>query len=798
LSAKDRFAGAVLIAAFCRLLGSPIIRTSAVLVGVPLAAWLPAALVADLQAATAPRFAARLADGTRLEGNELSDWHKPELSPRLDGQPLMEPNRPAVWLLDRRLTPAAVAPAFVEMVSGDCLPGVAMGYHPADESSMVAQRDHWMVRPEVSLHPPRPVESPRLRVVADFVRRVVWQRRGVDVYEPGTVFLRDGRNIVFRTARIRDGEVLLLQPEGIRRVSFAEIAELHLPEADFWQRTLEELALLCPDVQARLIQIETDDGLILTSSFDQFAAFAWGSEKISDQWSHGVQPAWSLDLLWVPHARIRARRIFAANRMPLTRIPVTAGRPGSEALADLWSARRNRNVRGGPLRCGGLDFGWGFGVHARSRLVFPLPPEPSRLLCEFGLDRIAQGGGCVRARILTGVGTLRTLYESPPRVGTDAVVGIGPVSLPASEPLYLEVDPAHAGRPGGADPFSIRDLADWLDPVLEFDAAVWAARIRQLVPRQVPAWNGWAVDCDGELTWPSRMRESHVDFGSFVRCVDVRKQPLRLSREVNLQPGRNFLLAAVSRVGPRDVKPTLQVHVNEQMLTEREIPYRDSWHVEVAPLVFELPLTSADTSTSAKLEIRQSATESSVPVFWDGILVTPQLPMIRTVLEDQGTLAAIDGGVPGKLVDSPCYAGAAALAVAPPGGCRLILETPMAIRERPQWGQFRFLRFAFRKSGGGRVCLELDHAESATRPARYDAGLGEPSLPMAKRVYDRTLPDEWIVITRDLYADFGNLDVQELIFRAPDGEAVWFDHVYAARSGGDFQYLPAPAPREAN
>ncbi|MCH5376278.1 MAG: NPCBM/NEW2 domain-containing protein, partial [Planctomycetes bacterium] len=638
--------------------------------------------VAGARAERAPRFVARLADGTRLEGDEITDWHKPELSPRLAGQPLMEPNRPAVWLMDRRLNPAGVVPAYVEMVSGDCLPGVALGYEAASESPVIGRRDHWIVRPEFALHPPRPVESPRIRVIADFVRRIVWQRRGSGDYRPGTLLLRDGGQVSFTSARLRDGEVVLLQPEGIRRVPFGEIAELHLPERDFWRQSVAVLAVLCPSAQTRLIQIETDDGLVVTSSFDRFAAFAWGSEKISDQWSHGVQPAWSLDLLWVPHARIRIRRMFPFNRIPLTRLPRIEDGATLESTASLWSSQCNRNVRGGPLRCGDVDFGWGFGVHARSRLRFPLPPVPSRLSCDFGLDRIAQGGGCVRARIQTGTAAERMLYEGPPQVGADAAMPIGPISLPPGELLQLEVDPAHSGRPGGADPLFIRDLADWLDPVLECDAAAWTQRIRSEVPGQVPAWNGWTVHTDGDLAWPSRLRESHVNFGSFVQCVDVRRQPLILSRQVNLQAGCTFLLTAVSRVGARDVKPTLQVSVNGQPLDEREIPYRDSWHVEVPPLVFQLNSAAVDAPQQATLEIRQSATADQVPVFWEGLMVTSQLPMLRTLFEDQATLAAVDGGVAGRLVDSPCYAGSASIEVAPQRGCRITLDKPLAIRER--------------------------------------------------------------------------------------------------------------------
>jgi hypothetical protein len=74
--------------------------------------------------------------------------------------------------------------------------------------------------------------------------------------------------------------------------------------------------------------------------------------------------------------------------------------------------------------------------------------------------------------------------------------------------------------------------------------------------------------------------------------------------------------------------------------------------------------------------------------------------------------------------------------------------------------------------------------------------LGEPTLPGAKRVWDRALSDEWQVVTRDLYADFGQLDIDELILTSPDGEIAYIDHVYAARSGSDLQYLPVPKPEE--
>jgi hypothetical protein len=752
-------------------------------------------LPAHICPAAPPRFVARLADGTRVEGDDLSNWHRPEQSPRLDDRPLMELGRPAVWLQDRRLRPAGDLPAFVEMVSGDCLPGTVTDHYWEGENAVVKTGDYWVVRPAFAMHPPRPVESPRIRVRADFVRRVVWQRGGAQGYEPATAFLRDGRRFSFRTARIRSGEVLLLQADGIRRLTFDELAELHLPEVDFWPSAVLELAILSPELQTRLIQFETDDGLLATGSFDRFAAFAWGSERISEQWSHGIQPAWSLDLLWVPRARIRVCRMFLPHQLPLSRIPMTRLQASDVSPRVFWPEQRDRNVLGGVLRSDGRDFGWGWGVHAPSRLTFRLPPEPSQLRCNFGLDHFAGRGGSVRARVQIGSSDYQTLYESSVRTGSDTVLEIGPLPLPADEKLHLEVDPAHAERPPGADPFSIRDLADWLDPLLEVDTDAWHRRIQEQTVRQFPAWDGWSVRSEGQLAWPSGMRESHVDFGSFVRCVDVRGQPLVLSRSQELAAGRNYLLLAVSRSGAREATSTLQISLNDAILDQREIPYRDNWQVEVAPLVF--PLTDSDFLQKAPvaLEIRQSPTSGTVPVFWEGILVTDRLPMVRALLPDHGELHAMDGGPVPAWVADPRYSSAESIAFVSgsSGGWRL--DSPVSIRQRPEWGEFRFLHFAVRKTGGGRIGLELRHTESENRTARYDAGVGEPCWPAAKRVWDRALGDQWVLISRDVHADFGQLDIEELIFTVPDGQTAYIDHVYATRSGSDVRYLPTREPQ---
>jgi serine protease Do len=175
--------------------------------------------------------------------------------------------------------------------------------------------------------------------------------------------------------------------------------------------------------------------------------------------------------------------------------------------------------------------------------------------------------------------------------------------------------------------------------------------------------------------------------------------------------------------------------------------------------------------------------------------------MIRTLFDDDGAFVPDGAGAAtpapaASLVADDKYSLQKAIKLPAGARYRLDLRGQAAVRERPGWGQFRFLRFAFRKSGAGRACLELEHREAANRPARYDAGVGEPSYGAAKRVRDQALPGEWVEFTRDLFADFGPLDIDGVSLSAPDGDYVLFDQIYLAKTIDDFRHLPKRLPPE--
>ncbi len=793
---------------------------------------LPSAVA---EATRPPRFVARLRDGSQVEGEVLANWHKADAIPTLDGRSLLDPGNPMLWLRDRQLNPASAPDAFVELFSGDRLPGMALEYHGQTRGSPEQGFPHWLVGPTTQLRPPQSLDEPVIRVVAKFVRRLVWQRRSSDRYQPGTVFLLDGSSLSFRSARFDGEQVLLLLETGTRRLLLADIAELHLPARDFWQDYFDELALSCPNPDTRLMQLETDDGLVATSSLDRLTVFAWGGAEHWRNWAHGIQPAWSLDVIYVPAANVVFRRLFAPQDVPLTRIPpARADGPGAVG-ASAWPPRVNRNVQGGTLHSGGREFGWGFGVHAFSQLQFPLTPLAVAVRADLGLDRTVGDGGSIQGRIRAGDPASPPIYESPVLVGSKTVRGIGRVGLSVKPEtpgqLVLEVDPAHDKRPAGADPFHIRDCADWLEPVLELNPGRLKEEIRRSLPRQVPAWEGWTAVLGPSATWPSLLREFPGRPAAFSRGVSTGKEPLVLSRRLTLTPRDRWLLLSAGQDRAQQGRPRVQVLLDGELAFEQEVPFSDKWRNEVGPLVVPLQGYLSAGPRDVEAEIRQVPGDQETPVCWQGIVLLERLPMIQVLFEDEGVFVAtapesVDGSVtptepsaaapvtpalsqspaplpPATLVADDRQSGTRSVKLPAGPLYRLRLPQSLAVRERAAWGEFRFLRFAFRKKGAGRICLELNHRQSVERPARYDAGQGQPCLLQARRVRDGALPDEWTVITRDLFADFGPLDADGITLWAPDGEYVLFDQIYLARTVDDFRYLPQqpatePAAEVAN
>lgn len=752
----------------------------------------PAACAAERQA----RYAAVLSGGERIDGDRLTGWHTAEERPQLGATPLFGAASPLRWLRCRQRKLGEPPEAYVEFTTGDRLPGVVVDYRTGNEDRWHPLPPHLVVRTTLAFEPPLNKPVPEIRVLTRYVRRIVWQRQAGLAYNPGTALDRDGRSLAFRAARFRRGEMHLLDDTGERRIDWDHLAEIHLPASEPAAVWCEQLAALCPSLGTRLLQIDTSSGLIATASQARFAARFEGNSADPDRWVHGIQPAWSLDILWVPFREIAVYRSFAPTEVPLSQLPPRRVLRHA-ALLDQRPWQVDRSLLGAPLQNAAHEFGFGLGVAGGDELLFELPPGARSLRTAFCLDRAAGSGGCVRPRVRLKGGSTQTLWEGAVVTGSEQVLDSGTLALGSSkgpQTLSLEVDPLLTGQPRRADPLDIRDFANWCEPLLELDPAAVAQELSHRLEQRFLAWRGWTLNRAEDV----ERSEVQVVFlnsgsipGSFEPAIAARGRPLVLRREVTLGPRDKWLIVAATTPRGAGPAPQLEVRIDGQPAVVLEVPSARGDAPEARPLSVALTAQRGDSSRPVSIEIRQLPTEHGRPVQYAAIEIAEQLPTLYQALGPLELPIKIDAGQPiaARFVDRD-GSGRPAWELAAGGRYRLQLPAELRVRAKPAWGEVRLVRFAVKKRGGGRVSLELQAAQPRAAPARYDLGQGEPSYGQANRVWHRPLTDDWITITRDLFVDFGDLDVQAIVLGCPDGEAAYISQVDFAISPADFELHP--------
>lgn len=180
-------------------------------------------------------------------------------------------------------------------------------------------------------------------------------------------------------------------------------------------------------------------------------------------------------------------------------------------------------------------------------------------------------------------------------------------------------------------------------------------------------------------------------------------------------------------------------------------------------------------------------------------------PPLYRLFEDEEQFASLlnEGGGQAALETTDRYSGEAALRVTPDQRFRLRLPgLGVPIAEQPAEGAYRYLRFAWKKRGGSGLLLQLAAngkfgPQRGEQPGyRYEAGPQPNPLNLEALRVDDKLPDDWVVVERDLFADFGAFTLDGLAFTPLDGEYALFDHIYLARTREDFAACPSPTPPE--
>ena len=215
-------------------------------------------------------------------------------------------------------------------------------------------------------------------------------------------------------------------------------------------------------------------------------------------------------------------------------------------------------------------------------------------------------------------------------------------------------------------------------------------------------------------------------------------------------------------------------------------------------------LTQQDSKGQSKPVTKQPEAEKKASALQHEEPSLPPLGDPYPLFEDEGRFVELDQPAANEellaeLIVKDRHSGLRSVRVTPKKRIRLELGRTLSIRGNPEEGEFRYLRFAFRKFGSGRLCLELDREKSAEPSIRYDAGQGSPAHGNALRVWGLELPSEWIVMTRDLFEDFGPGEINSLTLSVPDGQHALFDHIYLSRTETGFdEIVDVPSVEQTN
>ncbi len=224
---------------------------------------------------------------------------------------------------------------------------------------------------------------------------------------------------------------------------------------------------------------------------------------------------------------------------------------------------------------------------------------------------------------------------------------------------------------------------------------------------------------------------------------------------------------------------------------------------------FEFPLAVRYGAPEGKLDnVRLVATSQLDPKNAKSVVRSQPVPLLlnvvpgekpppeqpRAVFEDHVEfLAALtEGGGKASIVADEKYSGLASIKVTPDQRFNpTIPNLSVKIREFPAPGEYRFIRFAWKKHGGEAICLQLSHdgkfgpEGDGKASFRYHAGPAGQCYGASVAV-DEALPGEFTVVTRDLFADFGEFTLTGMALSPVDGEHALFDHIYLGTTAEDF------------
>ena len=124
------------------------------------------------------------------------------------------------------------------------------------------------------------------------------------------------------------------------------------------------------------------------------------------------------------------------------------------------------------------------------------------------------------------------------------------------------------------------------------------------------------------------------------------------------------------------------------------------------------------------------------------------------------------------------------------------------IRENPGPGEYRYITFAWVKWGGEQIGMKFHVSEKSAsqKGKKYDftyiAGEPKDLINQLKGLDLGDKPGHWMVMTRDLWKDFGNITLTGISFICPEKRDAGFDEIFLAKTQDDIKNAPKVLPSE--
>jgi hypothetical protein len=113
------------------------------------------------------------------------------------------------------------------------------------------------------------------------------------------------------------------------------------------------------------------------------------------------------------------------------------------------------------------------------------------------------------------------------------------------------------------------------------------------------------------------------------------------------------------------------------------------------------------------------------------------------------------------------------------------------IVEKPNPGEYRYVRFAWKAPGAKGIMLQM-HDEKDWN-IRFTAGIDERNW--GTKFVDKNPPEKWTLVTRDLFEEFGERTIQGIALTV-FGQPGYFDHIYFGATIDDLDRIDATGLRD--